>query len=81
MQHQAAGGWHRLYDPRHDVWPDHFRLSPSGLLIIPLTPVGAATRAALKLNGTEANPYVLELRALLIGRGAYPPGWAAAWRL
>lgn len=81
IQGQAAGNWQRLFDPRHDIWPDHFRLSPSGLLIVPLTPIGAATRAVLKLNGTEADPYVLELRALLIGRGAYPPAWAATWRV
>jgi 5-methylcytosine-specific restriction endonuclease McrA len=78
---QAAGGWHRLFDPRHDTWPDHFRVSPSGLLIVPITPIGAATRATLKLNGTESDPYVLELRALLIGREAYPPAWAATWRV
>jgi 5-methylcytosine-specific restriction endonuclease McrA len=81
IQHQAAGGWFRLFDPRHDRWPDHFRLSPSGLIIIPISPIGTATRSALKLNGTEADLYALELRALLIKADAYPPVWATTWRV
>jgi hypothetical protein len=81
VQHQAAGSWYRLFDPRLDIWPDHFRFSPSGLIIVPVTPIGTATRATLKFNGTEADPYVLELRTLLITAGAYPPAWATSWRV
>ena len=81
IQYQAAGNWYRLFDPRHDHWPDHFRFSPSGLIITAVSPIGTATRSALKLNGTEIDLNVLELRALLIKGSVYPPAWASAWRV
>jgi hypothetical protein len=40
----------RLYNPRQDIWSDHFQWSDDDLYIIGLTPIGRATIALLKLN-------------------------------
>lgn len=41
----------RLFNPRSDVWDEHFRRA--GGTISPLTPVGQATARILLLNTTE----------------------------
>jgi hypothetical protein len=56
----------RLFHPRRDVWDDHFGMR--GPLIAPLTDVGRATAAVLKLNLEKR---VAE-RQLLIEVGRYP---------
>lgn len=40
----------RLYDPRRQLWTEHFAWSPAGELIIGQTACGRATVAALKMN-------------------------------
>jgi hypothetical protein len=40
----------RLFDPRHQVWADHFRWSAAGDEMIGLTATGRATVDALRLN-------------------------------
>jgi len=40
----------RLFDPRHQLWADHFRWHDSGEIIIGLTPIGRTTVALLNLN-------------------------------
>jgi hypothetical protein len=55
-----------LFDPRIDVWSQHFKLE--GAEIVGLTSVGRATAALLNLN----EPDRLEFRATLIRAGRYP---------
>lgn len=56
----------RLFNPRRDVWGDHFRLD--GAQIVPLTAVGRVTEYVLKLNSDEQ----LIKRAALVRLGRYP---------
>lgn len=55
-----------LFHPRHDHWPEHFRIE--GAEIVPLTATGRATAILLKLNAPER----LKLREALIRAGDYP---------
>lgn len=50
-----------LFDPRSDVWAEHFHWSADGQEIIPLTPTGRATVAKLALN----RPGLKNLRRLM----------------
>jgi hypothetical protein len=56
----------RLFDPRCDLWKDHFRLET--FRILPLTLAGRATAALLRLNSPER----LSVRATLCQIGRYP---------
>jgi hypothetical protein len=58
-----------LFDPRHDVWTDHFRWSADGTRIIGLTARGRATVEALRLN----HPLIVMTRDLWVRVGAHPP--------
>ncbi|MEK6286950.1 MAG: HNH endonuclease signature motif containing protein [Acidobacteriota bacterium] len=62
----VAGELVRFFNPRIDLWSEHFRLE--GSLIEPLTSVGEATARILKFNESER---VLE-RETLIAIGRYP---------
>lgn len=46
-----TGAITRLFDPRHDRWPEHFRIENA--MIIPISPVGRVTVSLLKLNTKE----------------------------
>lgn len=77
-KHAATVGWdlvtereHRLYDPRKDVWREHFAWSPDGSFIIGLTAVGRATVNRLRLNRDE----VVNLREVLARDGVHPPDY------
>jgi len=59
-----------LFNPRTQVWNDHFRWSEDGLRIIGLTPVGRATVDALHLSD---DPDALEVRSYWILAGWHPP--------
>ncbi len=63
----------RLYHPREDRWPDHFRLS--GARITPLTDVGEATVLLLELNAPDR----LLLRRAMRKAGRYPSTQALAY--
>jgi hypothetical protein len=56
----------RLFHPRLNQWSEHFRVD--GFRIIPLTPIGRATVALLRLNSAER----LSVRAMLHQIGRYP---------
>lgn len=62
----ASGAVVRLFNPRLEVWADHFRLI--GAVIQPLTATGEATAKVLRLNAAER---VVE-RTLLQRLGRYP---------
>ena len=59
-----------LFNPRLQVWSEHFRWSADGLRIIGQTPVGRATVAALHL---AKDPDALLVRAFWVLAGWHPP--------
>lgn len=59
----------RLFDPRRQVWLDHFDWSADGTAIIGKTPVGRATVVALRLNRVE----LVEARRAWVVAGWHPP--------
>jgi hypothetical protein len=58
-----------LFNPRTQVWDEHFRWSLDGAQIVGLTPVGRATVAALQLN----NELAAEVRRNWVLAGWHPP--------
>jgi hypothetical protein len=58
-----------LFNPRRDVWHDHFTHHRDGLYIVGRTAIGRATFAALRLN----DAYQLSARGVWILAGIYPP--------
>jgi hypothetical protein len=58
-----------LFNPRREVWSEHFIWSADGLLIIGLTPIGRATVAVLALNRARA----VNIRAADRAVGRHPP--------
>ncbi len=62
-----SGALVRLFNPRRDIWHEHFRLE--GAQIQGLTPVGRVTVFLLRLNEAER----VGERALLIEADVYPP--------
>ena len=59
-----------LFNPRTQVWAEHFRWSEDGLRIIGRTPVGRATVAALHLDD---DPDALLVRSYWVQAGWHPP--------
>ena len=62
-----SGAFTRLYNPRTDVWPEHFRLDVD-ILIIGTTEIGIATARVLAFNA----PYRVYGRQNLLTFGMYP---------
>lgn len=59
----------RLFDPRRQVWSDHFTWSVEGDQIIGKTPTGRATIVAVRLNRVE----IVEARRGWVMAGWHPP--------
>jgi hypothetical protein len=59
----------RLFDPRRQVWTEHFRWTAEGDRIVGLTPTGRATVAALNIN----RPSLVHARRLWVSVGWHPP--------
>lgn len=59
----------RLFDPRRQLWTDHFRWNDQGDEIIGLTPTGRATVTALHLNREP----LVQARRLWKEVGWHPP--------
>jgi len=59
-----------LFNPRTQVWSDHFRWSDDGLLVIDKTLIGRATVVALRLSNDAA---ALRVRANWVTVGWHPP--------
>jgi hypothetical protein len=59
-----------LFNPRTQLWSEHFRWSEDGLRIIGLTPIGRATVDALHLGD---DPDALTVRSYWILAGWHPP--------
>lgn len=68
----STGVLTRLYNPRTDIWSQHFALS--GAVIVPLSAIGEVTVSILQLNGER----VLE-RQELIDVQRYPTEAATKW--
>ena len=58
-----------LFNPRDQIWREHFTWVNGGTHITGLTPVGRATALALRLN----NDYLVGARALWIESEWHPP--------
>lgn len=58
-----------LYNPRTDVWNEHFRWSADFCTIIGLTPTGRATVERMQLNRQG----LVNLRSVLRDAGEHPP--------
>jgi hypothetical protein len=58
-----------LFNPRQQVWTEHFRWGTDRARIIGRTATGRATVRALRLNYESA----LEFRTWLVQAGVYPP--------
>lgn len=58
-----------LFNPRNDIWFEHFQWSDDDLYVIGITPIGRATVNRLKLNRDGS----VNLRRLLILAYLHPP--------
>lgn len=58
-----------LFNPRKQIWKNHFEFDPDGATIIGKTVCGRATVIALKIN----NELALETRKYWVSVGWYPP--------
>ena len=58
-----------LFNPRNQLWREHFRWSDDWLLVIGLTETGRATTESLQLNRMG----VVNLRRVLLPDGLHPP--------
>ena len=58
-----------LFNPRSDIWRDHFVWSVDRIHIIGLTPTGRATVSALALNRMR----IIDIRAADLAIGRHPP--------
>lgn len=67
----------RLFDPRYDMWTEHFAFMNHYLFIIGRTPIGVATQRALGFNvGEISGPLGTRHDSILDGH--YPPPWIAS---
>ena len=65
----STGEGVRLFNPRLQVWTEHFRWTKGGDRIVGLTPTGRATVVALNLN----RPSLVRARQLWVIAGWHPP--------
>jgi hypothetical protein len=59
----------RLFDPRHQIWSEHFAWTSEGDRILGLTPAGRATVVVLNLN----RPVLVRARQAWVSVGWHPP--------
>lgn len=58
-----------LFNPRDQVWPEHFSWSIDGIRVIGETAIGRVTIEALQMNNT----FILRARQLWVTAGWHPP--------
>ncbi len=58
-----------LFNPRQQIWHEHFSWSKNGTEIIGKTPCGRATVLALKMNNSE----IVVARRMWVSVGWWPP--------
>jgi hypothetical protein len=59
-----------LFNPRYQVWQEHFAWTSDGAHVVGLTASGRATVQALRLN----RPLLTSARRIWVRAGAHPPG-------
>lgn len=59
----------KLFNPRQQIWREHFKWSDDGINIIGLTACGRTTVATLQLN----NPFIVPARRRWVDAGWHPP--------
>lgn len=59
----------QLYNPRTDIWAEHFKWDDDFIEILGISPTGRATITRLDLNRLG----LLNLRRLLVQAGFHPP--------
>ena len=59
----------RLFNPRRELWQDHFRWSRDSTRIVARTAVGRVTISALRLN----RPALVRARRVWVRHGIHPP--------
>jgi hypothetical protein len=59
----------RLFNPRRQVWSEHFRWSGDGSRIVGSTPTGRGTVTTLNLN----RPLIVQARLAWVSVGWHPP--------
>lgn len=64
-----TGALELLFDPRHQVWPEHFAWTAEGDRMVGLTPTGRATIIALQVN----RPSLVRARQAWVAVGWHPP--------
>lgn len=64
-----TGNTANIFNPRKQIWSDHFAWSDDGIEIIALSSAGRVTLKALRLNRQELQ----NLRFLLVEAGKHPP--------
>jgi len=64
-----TGNTANIYNPRKQIWSDHFAWSSDGIEIIALSSTGRVTLNTLRLNRQELQ----NLRFLLVEAGKHPP--------
>jgi 5-methylcytosine-specific restriction endonuclease McrA len=65
----ASGSIVPLYNPRLDIWAEHFEWFENFTEIIGISPTGRATVSRLQLNRED----LLNLRRVLVDAGFHPP--------
>ena len=65
----SIGKWIPLFNPRKDIWTEHFSWNEDGTKIIGLTAIGRCTIKELQLNREK----LIEYRNCLIPFGVHPP--------
>lgn len=58
-----------LFNPRRQIWKEHFVWADGGISIVGLTPTGRATVHTLQMN----NPYATRARSIWVALGWHPP--------
>lgn len=58
-----------LFHPQRDAWAEHFAWSAEATEIVPLTAIGRATLALLRMN----RPQLMRVRRLWVTMGEHPP--------
>ncbi len=64
-----TGALVEIFNPRRQVWREHFAWSSDGLRIVPKTPVGRATNSLLELNRER----ILFIRQADVAVNRHPP--------
>ena len=62
-----------VFDPREQIWADHFAWDVDRLQILGLTPTGRATIALLDLNDDRHGDVVIRVRQRDLKDGYHPP--------